>query len=155
MSCPPVKTEQKNDNAMSIAHIIFLFIGLLYFLQIPLSQEFASAIVPGWHVTVYPPYMIDTMLLGLWIFLLAGAYWVLKQRNHKVNRHAFVAHLLLTLPFVMFYVLRNELLVYTIIRKDDNLLDLSFYLSAPLFVVGQTIFLTYCIRSFKSRRTKV
>jgi len=137
----------------------FAFLALLL-LTIPFSGDFATSVVPGWHVTIYPPYFIWGLALTAVLLFVVIGYWLLSKRVDKTNWTLFIIHLLLTVPAIVFMKFPSVLMDANEINGDELARDLYFRIklipwTQGLFIVGQVLFLIYFIRTLQRKTHKI
>lgn len=135
-------------------YIPFLAFLLLLLLPIPFSFDFATSVVPGWHTTIYPPYLVWTLIVAIALLLAAIGYWVLSKRQDKINRTLYAIHVALTLTTVVYLKFPTILLDANISDQNELLKALEARMKLIpiawiIFAVGQVLFLVYFIRRIK------
>lgn len=138
-------------------YIPFLAFLLLLLLSIPFSFDFATSVVPGWHTTIYPPYLVWTLIVVIALLLAAIGYWVLSKRQDKINRTFYVIHIALTIPTVVYLKFPTIFLDANLSDQNELLKALEFRMKLIpitwiLFAVGQLLFLIYFIRRIKQTK---
>jgi len=142
---------------MTRLYIPFLAFLVLLLLTIPLSFDFATSVVPGWHTTIYPPYFIWGLILIVVLLLVTIGYWLLSKRVDKINWTLIAIHFILTIPTVIFLNFPSIFLNVQPTNQEELLRDLSLRIKLipvawTLFIVGQVLFLVYYIRAIKAGR---
>ena len=112
--------------------LLFLVIALIA--TIEFMGGFAVSVVPGWHIVIFPPLMIFSMILISWLYLLSVFYFVMERKNRQLPQRMFIIHLILTL-FYFFYS-NEEGLFY---NTSNGVL--RFIVPVGLFAIGQLIFI--------------
>lgn len=122
--------------------LIFICIFLSFF---PLSLDYATSVVPGWHTSIFPPYFIWQSIVVLIILLVSIAYWKLSTKNGTINWIFFIVHFILTIPAIIY--LKYGLMIFNsvTISKDELLITISF-------VLGQILFIVHYVRSLQRKR---
>ena len=122
--------------------LIFICIFLSFF---PLSLDYATSLVPGWHTSIFPPYFIWQSIVVLIILLVSIAYWKLSTNNGTINWIFFIVHFILTIPAIIY--LKYGLMIFNsvIISKDELLIPITF-------VLGQILFIVHYVRSLQRKR---
>jgi hypothetical protein len=122
--------------------LIFICIFLSFF---PLSLDYATSVVPGWHTSIFPPYFIWQSIVVLIILLVSIAYWKLSTKNGTINWIFFIVHFILTIPAIIY--LKYGLMIFNsvIISKDELLIPITF-------VLGQILFIVHYVRSLQRKR---
>jgi hypothetical protein len=117
--------------------LLFLVIALIA--TIEFISGFAVSVVPGWHTEIVPPFMIFSVVLLIWLFLLSLGYYMLERKRRQLPQKAVVIHLILTLFFFFYSNGANSFY---------NTPNGFFRLIIPLglFAVGQLIFITVFVR---------
>jgi hypothetical protein len=113
--------------------LLFLVIALIA--TIEFICGFAVSVVPGWHTAVAPPFMIFSIILLSWLYLLSIGYFLLERRNRQPPQRIVIIHLLLTLLF--FFYSNGENSFY---NTPNGFI--RFIVPLGLFAVGQLIFIT-------------
>lgn len=118
-------------NLMVRNSLLFLVIALIA--TIEFISGFAVSVVPGWHTQIAPPFMIFSVVLLIWLFLLSLGYYMLERKRRHIPQKAVIIHLILTLAF-FFY--SNG--AYSFHNTPNGF----FRLIVPmgLFAIGQLIF---------------
>ena len=140
---------------MTRPYIPFIAFLVLLLLTIPFSFDFATSVVPGWHITIYPPYFIWGLALIVVLLLVTIGYWLLSKRVDKINWTLFVIHFILTIPTVIFLKFPSVLLGMQATNQDELMKAVAFRIKLipaawTLFIVGQVLFLVYYIRVIKA-----
>ena len=137
----------------------FLLFGAFFVLTIPFGSDMATAVVPGWHITVATPHFLATVIISISLLLVAIGYRKLINNKNRVSLLFVFFHALLTIPLVLF--IRSPLLVLTISGPDLNLpgRQVTFATtivgaSFVLFIAGLVLFGIYFLRNtyFKTRQ---
>jgi ACR3 family arsenite efflux pump ArsB len=100
---------------------------------------FAISVVPGWHAEIAPPFMIFSILLLSWLYLLSFGYFMLERKNRQPPQRMVIIHLLLTLLFFFYSNGANS-----IYNTPNGFL--RFIVPLVLFAVGQLIFMIVFVR---------
>jgi len=127
---------------LHLPSLIFICIFLSFF---PLSLDYATSVVPGWHTTIFPPYFIWQSIVLLIILLVSIAYWKLSTKTGIINWIFFIFHFILTIPAIIY--LKYGLMIFNsvTISKDELLIIISF-------VLGQILFIVHYVRSLQRKR---
>src|SRR5262245_52388289 len=118
----------------SSVFLIIAIIALLYLIPGPIVATWSLSVVPGWHTTIFPPYLIGSIFQLLWIWLLPLLYFFVEKKRLVIKKYVFPLHLICTLTYFLsagsIDILLNTVatLVWTIIVN-------------VLFIVGQVFFL--------------
>lgn len=142
---------------MKRPYIPFLAFLVLLFLTIPFSFDFATSVVPGWHTTIFPPYFIWGLILIIVLLLVTIGYWLLSKRVDKINWTLFAFHFILTIPTVIFLKFPSIFLDVQQTNHEEIIKAISLRikfipLAWTLFIIGQTLFIIYFIRTINSKR---
>jgi hypothetical protein len=141
---------------MKRKYIPFISFFILLLLSISIEQDVAISLVPGWHMRVFPPYFIATIIL----VLVTAGYWFLIKRLQKINWVFFLIHLMTTIPTVVFI---RVLYVYVFLLWLDNgedpmdqlvFLNKLIPLAFVLFLAGQVSFLIYFMKAISKNRLR-
>ena len=141
-------------------YIPFFIFAMLFTLTIPFSFDVATSVVPGWHSTVLTPFFLITISVAVILLIVTIAYWTLAKKVGSTNLTTFIFHFSLTIPTVLF--VRAPGLFLTLDGDDFNVLNRQVTFTTALiltsfilFVVGQTLFAGYCLKTWrqKSRTT--
>lgn len=143
------------------AFITFLILVILLF---PFSvlflwNDFAASVIPGWHTTIRPYWLGNSIIKFLILFFVVIAYWKLKKSKTLVNKKLFFVHLILTLPAILI----SKISLYTFIKfnSDSSVEKVSndFYIVSSiimivniLFLIGQILFGVYYFNQNKGNR---
>ena len=134
--------------------LAFLVILVFTFL---FSFHFGASVIPGWHSTLYPPYLKWMNLLVITLMLGIIRYWLLQKQADKISWGLFALHFLLTIPTVLFLqnptILLNEPSakpeeLFKQISERLNLIPLGW----TLFIIGQLIFVIYFVRTLLDKQ---
>ena len=120
-------------------YIPFLVFATLVILTIPLSldnfsPDFATSVVPGWHTTIIPPYLLMNLIVAIILLLVTLAYRKISKKIKKVNWKFFLLHLVLTIPLVFYIIFPSSvenLLIYD--EKPIRVSLLVFIMFAPTY----------------------
>jgi hypothetical protein len=118
--------------------LLFLVIALIA--TIEFIGGFAVSVVPGWHTVIVPPFMIFSIILLSWLYLLSIGYFVLERKNRQLTQRMFIIHLALTLLFFFYSNCENSFY-----NTPNGFL--SFMVPLGLFLVGQLIFIIIFVRN--------
>ena len=134
----------------------FAFLVLLL-LTIPFSSDFATSVVPGWHTTIFPPYFIWGLILIIVLLLVTIGYWLLSKHVDKINWTLFAFHFILTIPTVIFLKFPAIFLKVQQTNQEEIIKAISLRVKLipfawTLFIVGQTLFIIYFVRTINSKR---
>ena len=142
---------------MKKPYIPFLAFLILLLLTIPFSFDFATSVVPGWHTTIFPPYFIWGLILIIVLLLVTIGYWLLSKRVDKINWTLFGIHFILTIPTVIYLKFPSIFLNVEQTDQEEIIKAISLRLNLipiawTIFIVGQTLFIIYFIRTINSKR---
>jgi hypothetical protein len=118
--------------------LLFLVIALIA--TIEYLSGFAVSVVPGWQTEIVPPYMILSVLLPIWLYLLPLGYFILERKKRLPVRRTVVIHLIMTLFFFLYS--NRENLFY-----DTPNRFFRFIVPLALFAIGQVIFIIIFVRT--------
>lgn len=143
---------------MTRPYIPFLAFLILLLLTIPFSLDFATSVVPGWHTTILPPYLIGEVTIIIVLLLSIIGYWLLSKQSDKTNWILFAIHFALTVPTILFLKFPSILLNVQLPDSNELIKAFEFRMKLipvawALFAVGQIIFLIYYIRTIKTKST--
>lgn len=140
-------------------YIPFLAFTALLLLTIPFSFDFATSVVPGWRVTVFPPYFWISIVVIIVLLLAIIGYWLLSKRVDRTNRILFIIHIILTTATVAFLV--NPSILLNIdnqlneneFRRETALRIKLIPVAWVLFALAQILFLIYFVRTIRTERS--
>jgi hypothetical protein len=115
--------------------ILFLVIAIIA--TIEFISGFAVSVIPGWHTEIAPPFMVLSIALLVWLYILPVAYFILEKKKNLPTQKLVALHLMLTL-FFFFY--SNGAFYDT----SNGFLKLIF--SLGLFIIGQFIYIIVFVR---------
>ena len=138
-------------------YIPFFAFLILLLLTIPFSFDFATSVFPGWHTTIFPPYFIWGLILIIVLLLVTIGYWILSKRVDKINWTLFAFHFILTIPTVIFLKFPSIFLDVQQTNQEEIIKAISLRIKLipvvwTLFIVGQTLFIIYFVRTIKSKQ---
>lgn len=139
---------------MKSAYLPFIIFLLLFLSTMPLSFDAATSVVPGWHMSIFPPWFIAGTGVTIVLFLILIGYWLLANRGVKPKPILLISHIALTVP-VMLYLKFPGILLRGQLNNEDELLqiaDLNMKVAITtlvLFVLGLVLFIIYFIRAIK------
>ncbi len=110
---------------MKKAAIVYLVLFFLCIVSFFFTQEYATSVVPGWHVTIYPPYFILHVILVAYLLVLAAVYWKLHSKI-RIKPSMLVVHFITTMQ------------VYLVLEMNTNLGILT-PISLAIFGVTQVL----------------
>lgn len=121
---------------------VFLILFILGMLCHILSPELATSVIPGWHMTIYPPWFSVIIFQVVWLGICAGIYFLIERKGRKINHNLFLVHVFLSL----FLFLQNMYLYF------DNPALVNIVAIAPyiLYFIGQCVFIYSIVRTFIS-----
>jgi hypothetical protein len=136
-----------------------LSFGILLFAGIPLSADVAVSVIPGWHTTIYSPYIVWTIVFEVALLFASAGYWLIWQWDRKINWRLFIIHLVLTIPAMAF--IKFPLLFVKLPPASEATLLQDLTLSAKLFsiaragfIAGQVVFLVYFFKRIYMRMAR-
>lgn len=144
---------------MKSAYLPFIIFLLLFLSTMPLSFEAATSVVPGWHMSIFPPWFIAGTGVTIVLFLILIGYWLLAKRNVKLKPALFIGHIVLTFPF-MLYLIFPGILVTGQLNNEDELLQMAelnmkvAITTLAFFILGQVLFIIYFIRIIKNKNRR-
>jgi hypothetical protein len=124
---------------MKITHLPFIIYLLLTILFLPLSSDYATSVVPGWHTTIFPPFAVGQFIVILSLVGVIFGYYKLSRRTDTINWKLFIIHFILTIPLLI--LLKFD----TYISIDINPM-ITIPVSIFMFIIGQIIFLLHYLR---------
>ncbi|MFC6997457.1 hypothetical protein [Rufibacter roseus] len=125
--------------------VVFLFLAIvLTVLTLAVSSDFdiAVSVIPGWHTTILPPYFLVGGVALLWLYLLAGAYFILGKKRVRIKKRFMMANLMLSLPLL--YIAHVQPILFPL---DFSLLAGIYLETIVLFFIGQFVFLWGVIKA--------
>ncbi|HET9056095.1 MAG TPA: hypothetical protein VFN30_04530 [Chitinophagaceae bacterium] len=139
---------------MKKPYIPFLVFLIFLLLIIPLSFDFATSVVPGWHITIFQPHFIGELIVMIVLLLVTIGYWLLAKQKNKINQALFAIHFSSTIATTIFLKFPTLLLYAQLTNKDELMRDIELRIKLipfawSLFIVGQILFLIYCIKTIK------
>lgn len=142
---------------MKRQYIPFLAFLVLLLLTIPFSIDFATSVVPGWHTTIFSPYLIWGLIVVIFLLIATIGYWHLSKRVDKISWTLFAFHFLLTIPTLIFFKFPTIFLDVHQTNQDEIMTEMLLRiklipLSWALFFVGQILFFIYYIRTIISKQ---
>ena len=142
---------------MKRPYIPFIAFLVLLLLTIPFSFDFSTSVVPGWHTTIFPPYFIWGLILIIVLLLVTIGYWLLLKRVDRINWILFAFHFLLTIPTVIFLKFPSIFLDVQQTNQEEIIKAISLQIKLipvawTLFIVGQTLFIIYFVRTINSKQ---
>ena len=145
---------------MTRPYIPFIAFFILLLLTIPLSFDFATSVVPGWHTTIFPPYFVWELIVVIALLLVTIGYWLLLKRVDKINWTLFAIHFITTILTVIFLKFPSILLDAQEPDQNKLIREIAFRInlipvSWMIFIAGQILFLIYYVRAIKANRTAV
>ena len=121
--------------------LLFLVVALIA--TIESLRGFPVSVVPGWHTIIVPPYMLLSIFLLLWLYVLPIGYLILERKSIAILKRPVVMHLMLTL-FYFFYSNGGVQYYSTPVCLLTMTIPLAF------FAIGQLIFIIYFVRRISS-----
>jgi hypothetical protein len=125
-----------------IPFIIYLLLTISFF---PMSLDYATSVVPGWHTTIFPPFAVGQFIVVLSLVGVIFGYYKLSRRTDTINWKLFIFHFILTIPLLI--LLKFD----TYFSTDINPI-ITIPVSIFLFIVGQITFLLYCFKIINTNR---
>ena len=112
--------------------------------------------VPGWHTTIFSPYLIYGVIITIVLLFVIIGYWLLAKHTNKTNWALFTFHVALTIPTLIY--LKFPLLFLNLHPDDSNevLQAISYRVKIipivwTLFIAGQMLFPIYYIRTIRAK----
>ena len=142
---------------MKKSYIPFLAFLILLVLRIPFSFDYATSVIPGWHTTIFPPYLTGIFVVVIILIFVTIGYWLLSRRVDKTNWTLFIIHLLVTIPTIIFIRFPFILLPAQQTSQPELLTNIStrinlIPIASWIFIASQIIFLIYFIRTITAKR---
>lgn len=127
-----------------VRHSFVFFVVFLIGVFTSLSGQYATSVVPGWHVSILPPLSLISVYQILWLGIVSLLYLLLEKKRRIVNRKIFALHILFS---VSMFLNNTYMLIEWYFTS-------RFLLIAPLilFFIGQIIFI---IGALKAKRSAV
>jgi hypothetical protein len=119
------------------AYLIFFLIAISITIRTIIGfKDLATSSVPGFHVTVFTPYFIISLLSLIWLFILSILYYFLELKKRFLNTKFLLMHIALTIPFLL-------IINFPIMDSEVNLINqiFMFEIVLLLFVSGQILFI--------------
>lgn len=116
--------------------IIYLLLTISFF---PMSSDYATSVVPGWHTTIFPPFAVGQFIVVLSLVGVIFGYYKLSRRTDTINWKLFIIHFILTIPLLI--ILKFD----TYISTDINPM-ITIPVSIFMFIIGQIVFLLHYLR---------
>src|SRR4051812_36678642 len=122
--------------------LVFLFLA---FLTISSPFDFGTAVVPGWHTTVFPASYFWALAMSLLLLFVTIGYWILSRKAGAVSWWLFLIHFVLTVPAILFLSFPVLFLnVYYHYHQQNVLQQLDLFeqltiAARALFVAGQIV----------------
>ena len=144
---------------MTKPYIPFFAFLVLLLLTVHFSFDFATSVVPGWHTTIYSPYFIWGRIVIIVLLLVTIGYWLLKKQVDKISWTLFVIHFILTIPTVIYLIFPSIFLNVPLPSQEEIVKAISVRIKLipivwALFIIGQTFFIIYFIRTINSERIR-
>ena len=129
-----------------------LYLMLYAFVQLLVTSDMAVSLVPGWHSSVMPPYMVVTSLEGGAAFAVV-ALWAVRRwgRLERFVDHSpfhAASKILLALSLLWFYFFWAEFLTYWYGRMPDEQHLLQLLMFGPSFTPFLSAFLLSFVAPF-------
>lgn len=130
---------------------------VLLFLTISFRFDFATSVVPGWHTTIFPPYFVWGLFLITILLLVTIGYWLLSKRADKINWTLFCFHFLMTVPTVIFINFPSIFVDVQQTNQEEIIKEIHLRMKIipvvwTLFIVGQSLFVIYFLRTIAAKR---
>jgi hypothetical protein len=127
-----------------VRYSFVFFVVFLIGVFTSLSGQYATSVIPGWHISISPPLSLISVYQILWLGLVSVLYLFLEKKGRIVNRKIFILHILFS---VSMFLNNTYMLIEWYFTS-------RFLLIAPLilFLIGQIIFI---IGALKAKRTAV
>jgi len=72
--------------------LILLFLTIIVFLIDPFSFDYATSVVPGWHITIFPPYFIAGIIVTITLIIDCFIFIKVTKINSINLRKIVIAH---------------------------------------------------------------
>lgn len=128
----------------------FLSFSILLLIATPFESGFTIQ-NPGWN-NVIPSTSYLEIIVWILIAVILFTYWRMIKREKLINLKVFLAHFILSLPFVLYARFNMFIRITTAINANNilefiTLLNIVSYTSLILFLLGQIIFIIYNIKN--------
>ncbi len=130
------------------------FALLLLLLHLPLSSDFVSSVIPGWHTSVRSPLMKMDIVLSCILLAVIFVYWKLPKWRGHIPGTVFLSHFLLSLPLILFTSFSELLLLFIQQRNSSSTpeeisltIHYSLLTASLLFLAGQVLFITFTCKA--------
>ena len=132
---------------MKRTYIPVLIFAVLFLFTMPFGFDLATSVIPGWHVTIFPPYFVSAISAQIALGVVTLAYYMLAFKNYKTNWIIYTVHALLTIPALLLFKLPH-LFIYA--GKDIHEMERQLSVAATqmmianvMFMLGQLLFVIY------------
>ena len=119
-----------------------LFLVMALIATIEFIGDFTVIVVPGWHTELGPPFIIYSIIILTWLYLLSIGYFVLERKNRQPPQKLVIIHLLLTLMYFLYSNAAYSLYINVSIRL----------IALGLFGAGQLLFIVFFMKNISRSR---
>ena len=124
---------------MTITKLPLIIYLLLTISFLPLSSDYATSVVPGWHTTIFPPYAFGQFILIVSLAGVSFGYWKISKRTDTINWKLFFIHFIMTIPLLI--LLKFDTYSFAYINPM-----ITVPVSIIMFIIGQIVFLIHYLR---------
>ncbi|OYU79012.1 MAG: hypothetical protein CFE23_15995 [Flavobacterium sp. BFFFF1] len=115
--------------AFALLTIITFPLKLIFY-----NSDIASSVIPGWHTTIFPPYLVAGIIVSFFVFINFIGYCIISKRKTDISLKLFLLHLVLILPAIFITDLIDP------IEHKTNLALIISIAAILLFIASQVSF---------------
>lgn len=130
--------------------VLFIAVMAIFFLVTVFAFDFATSVVPGWHVTLYPPQTFFYIYLCPWLIFVTGCFIIFKSKGRKIPQSSTIAYVLLTLPLpiLLFYYAGKDIQVTP---EALSMMPRLFLATSITYLIGQLFFLLISAKNMRKK----
>lgn len=121
---------------------------LMFLISVLPLTDLAVSVIPGWHTTIFPPYMITGIFMRVSLLIVVLLYLLLVRDNQKISRLFQIIHVLLCLPAIVIFRFKELLLSYCGVENSSEMMQFIIT-SILIFGIMQVVFLLHFFRLIK------
>jgi hypothetical protein len=139
---------------IALAFFFLLLILLCAFSIFIFESDFASSIIPGWHTTIFDPFLITFFIL-ISLFCIDGlVYWKLNMTNTKRSKKVIIIHFVVSSVFI---ILVNYPQIYFEININYGLFEILELVEKIkylilIFIAIQILYFLFILKILRSNK---
>jgi hypothetical protein len=140
---------------IALTSFILLLVILCTFSIFIFESDFTSSIIPGWHTTIFDPFLLTLFILISLFCIDALVYWKLNRANAKRSKKVIIIHfvvsslLIILLNYPQLYFEITNYGLFEILELVEKIKYLIL-----IFIVIQILYFLFILKTLRSNKEK-